>query len=129
MATIGNSLAPYFTATTSDVFSANGTGTTFTLTRSISNLVDIEVLVNNIQQNPFNGAYSVNGTTLTFSEAPSAGANNVLVSYRQAVISSSIPTPNTVASISLQRDLTLGGNTTSNGTMFTQALVPTCSLF
>ena len=49
MATIGNSLAPYFTATTSDVFSANGTGTDFTLTRSISNLVDIEVLVNNIQ--------------------------------------------------------------------------------
>jgi hypothetical protein len=128
MATIGNSLAPYFTATTSDVFSANGTGTTFTLTRSISNLVDIEVLVNNIQQNPFNGAYSVNGTTLTFSEAPSAGANNVLVSYRQAVISSSIPTPNTVASISLQRDLTLGGNTTSNGTMFTQALVPTANV-
>ena len=128
MATIGNSLAPYFTATTSDVFSANGTGTTFTLTRSISNLVDIEVLVNNIQQNPFNGAYSVNGTTLTFSEAPSAGANNVLVSYRQAVIGSSIPTPNTVASISLQRDLTLGGNTTSNGTMFTQALVPTANV-
>ena len=128
MATIGNSLAPYFTATTSDVFSANGTGTDFTLTRSISNLVDIEVLVNNIQQNPFNGAYSVNGNTLTFSEAPSAGANNVLVSYRQAVIGSSIPTPNTVASSSLQRDLTLGGNTTSNGTMFTQALVPTANV-
>jgi hypothetical protein len=128
MATIGNSLAPYFTATTSDVFSANGTGTDFTLTRSISNLVDIEVLVNNIQQNPFNGAYSVNGNTLTFSEAPSAGANNVLVSYRQAVIGSTIPTPNTVASSSLQRDLTLGGNTTSNGTMFTQALVPTANV-
>lgn len=128
MATIGNSLSPYFTATTSDVFSANGTGTTFTLTRSISNLSDIEVLVNNIQQNPFNGAYSVNGNTLTFSEAPSSGANNVLINYRQAVIGSTIPTPNTVSSASLQSDLTLGGNTTSNGTLFTQALIPTANV-
>ena len=123
MATIGNSLAPYFTAVSSDVFSANGTGNTFTLSRTISNPADVEVVVNNIQQNPFSGSYTVSATNaITFSEAPAVGSNNVVVTYRQATLGTTIPTPNTVGNTALQRDLSLTGNTT------TQHLVPAANI-
>ena len=122
MAVIGNSLAPYFTAVSSDVFSANGTGNTFSLSRNVSNLGDIEVVVNNIQQNPFSGSYTVSGNTITFSEAPLSGSNNVVVTYRQATLGSTIPTPNTVGNSALRSDLSLTGNTT------TQHLVPAANI-
>ena len=122
MAHIGNSPASYFTAVTSDVFSANGTATAFTLSKYVSNLADLEIVVNNIQQNPYSGSYSVSNNTLTFSEAPLAGSNNIVVTYRQATIGSTIPTPNTVGNNALQRDLSLTGNTT------TQHLVPAANI-
>jgi hypothetical protein len=122
MAHIGNSPASYFTAVTTDVFSANGTATAFTLSKYVSNLADLEIVVNNIQQNPYSGSYSVSNNTLTFSEAPLAGSNNVVVTYRQATIGSTIPTPNTVGNNALQRDLSLTGNTT------TQHLVPAANI-
>lgn len=122
MAHIGNSPASYFTAVTTDVFSANGTATAFTLSKYVSNPADLEIVVNNIQQNPFSNSYSVSNNTLTFSEAPLAGSNNIVVTYRQATIGSTIPTPNTVGNTSLQRDLSFTGNTT------TQHLVPSANV-
>lgn len=122
MAHIGNSPASYFTAVTTDVFSANGTATAFTLSKYVSNPADLEIVVNNIQQNPFSNSYSVSNNTLTFSEAPLAGSNNIVVTYRQATIGSTIPTPNTVGNNALQRDLSFTGNTT------TQHLVPAANI-
>jgi hypothetical protein len=66
-------------------YSGNGSATVFTLPASVSNNVQVEVVVNNIQQNPFSTSYTASGTTLTFSEAPSAGTNNVVVTYRTVV--------------------------------------------
>ena len=122
MAHIGNAPPSFFTAVSSDVFSANGTATSFSLSKSISNLADLELVVDNIQQNPFGGSYSVSGSTLTFSEAPAAGSNNVVVTYRQATIGSTIPTPNTVGNNSLQSNLSLTGTTT------TQHIVPSANI-
>jgi hypothetical protein len=122
MAHIGNAPPSFFTAVSSDVFSANGTATSFSLSKSISNLADLELVVDNIQQNPFGGSYSVSGSTLTFSEAPAAGSNNVVVTYRQATIGSTIPTPNTVGNNSLQSNLSLTGTTT------TQHVVPSANI-
>lgn len=66
----------------SDVFSGNGS-TTFTLSYNVVRTTDIEVVVNNVQQNPFDGSYSiVNNNILTFSEAPSTVSNNIVVSYK-----------------------------------------------
>ena len=66
----------------SDVFSGNGS-TTFTLSYNVVRTTDIEVVVNNVQQNPFDGSYSiVNNNILTFSEAPSTSSNNIVISYR-----------------------------------------------
>jgi hypothetical protein len=68
--------------TRTDYFNGNGSNTEFTLTHPVAKTIDIEVLVNNVQQNPHSGSYSVNGTTLTFAAAPSAASNNVYVVYR-----------------------------------------------
>lgn len=64
-----------------DRFSGNGSTTAFTLSRVVNAAVDIEVFVENVQQEPLT-AYDVNGTTLTFTGAPSSGTNNIYVNYR-----------------------------------------------
>lgn len=64
-----------------DRFSGNGSTTSFTLSRSVSLAVDIEVFVENVQQEPLT-AYDVNGTSLNFTGAPPSGTNNVYVVYR-----------------------------------------------
>lgn len=65
-----------------DVFSANGSQTTYNLTYAANKTTDIEVVVANTQLSPHTGAYSVSGTTLTISPAVTAGSNNVSVIYR-----------------------------------------------
>ena len=88
---IGSSASPLpvnFAAVQAQSFNGTGSQTAFTLNRTIPGVTAIEVLVNNVQQSPYDGSYSVSGTTLTFSEAPSAGTNNVYVVYRDQAIGS-----------------------------------------
>jgi hypothetical protein len=67
----------------SETFSGNGSNTQFTLGYRVNKAADIEVVVNNVQQNPSDGSYTVsNYTTLVFSEAPSSSTNNIFVYYR-----------------------------------------------
>lgn len=84
MSYIGNqpSPLPQTLAVRSDVFSANGTQTTFTLTYPVYSNIDVEVVVGNTQLSPHTGAYTASGTTLTITPAVSAGSNNVYVIYR-----------------------------------------------
>lgn len=93
MAYIGSSAAPIpvnFSAVQSQGFNGTGSQTAFTMARSVATPSAIEVLVNNVQQSPFDGSYTVLGTALTFSEAPSAGTNNVYVIYRDQPVGSLI---------------------------------------
>lgn len=64
-----------------DKFNGDGVTTAFTLTREIGQDLDVEVLVNNVQQEP-GVAYTVSGDEITFSEAPSEGSNNVQCIFR-----------------------------------------------
>ena len=64
-----------------DRFNGTGACTEFTLTRTIDDANALEVLVNSIQQDPIS-SYSVSAGLLTFTEAPSNGANNIVVIYR-----------------------------------------------
>ena len=82
MGMLGNQLAAGQALTVAnDSFNGDGSATAFTLSQTVSSVNDIEVLVDNVQQSPYDGSYSVSGTTLTFSGAPSAGTNNVYVIY------------------------------------------------
>ena len=67
-------------------FSGNASTTAFTLARQVVSPTDIDVVVENVTQEP-TVAYSVNGNTLTFTEAPGSGTNNIYVVYRGSGIS------------------------------------------
>lgn len=69
-----------------DSFSGTGAQTAFTLTRSVNSVNDVQVVVNNVVQYPPH--YSVSGTTLTISPAPSAGTDNVYVRYLSTTLQS-----------------------------------------
>ena len=82
MGMIGNQLAAGQALTVAnDSFNGDGSTTSFTLSQTVGSVHDIEVLVDNVQQSPYDGSYSVSGTTLTFSGTPSSGTNNIYVIY------------------------------------------------
>ena len=79
-----------------DYFNGTGAQTAFTLSRSVGSINDIQVTVNNVVQQP-NDAYTLSGTTLTMTSAPSAGTNNVYVRYLSTTTQSITPSQNTVS--------------------------------
>jgi hypothetical protein len=87
MSYLGNNNLPWDISRSSPIptdaerFSGNSSTTTFTLTRSVNFPTDLEVFVENIQQEPIT-AYTVNGNSVVFTEAPPTGTNNVYVVYR-----------------------------------------------
>ena len=104
MAVIGNSPATTGTTVSAQSFNGDNSTVAFTLTRSVNSTVDLEVLVDNVQQSPYDSSYSVSGTTLTFSEAPATGTNNIYVIYRGATIATAqvIPDDGSVSTAKLQ---------------------------
>ena len=74
MGYIGRAAAVGQTETVKDSFNGDNSTVAFTMSQSVSLDTDIEVFVGNVQQEPGSGkAYTVSGTTLTFSEAPPTG--------------------------------------------------------
>ena len=76
---IGNTPTSQSFISGTDYFNGTGSQTVFTLARSVNSVNDVEVVVNNVIQQP--NSYTVSGTTLTLSAAPSAGTSNVYVRY------------------------------------------------
>ena len=85
MAYIGNSYSQQITQAATDVFSGNGVTTTFTLTRPVQSAFTVEVVVDNVQQNPYT-AFSINASNqIVFSGPPASGSNNIYVMYNGGV--------------------------------------------
>jgi hypothetical protein len=80
MAYVGNNLTVQQYAPQIAYFSGNGSTTAFTLPQAVVSSAQILVFVANVAQNP-SSAYTVSGTTLTFTSAPPSGTNNVWVEY------------------------------------------------
>ena len=66
-------------------FNGDGSTTAFTLDIAPSSVLDIEVFVENVRQDP-NSAYSLSGTTLTFTGAPPSGTNNIYVVHQAKAV-------------------------------------------
>jgi hypothetical protein len=77
---LGNTPTTQSFTSGTDYFNGTGSQTVFTLSRSVASVNDIDVVVNAVVQRP-NDAYTVSGTTLTFTSAPSSGTQNVYVRY------------------------------------------------
>ena len=74
-----------FTSLQGKRFSGDNSETAFTLDVAPSSTLDIEVFVGNVRQDP-NSAYTVSGTTLTFSAAPPTGTNNIYVVHQAKAV-------------------------------------------
>lgn len=123
MAYIGNNSLPFDPTRTAaqprdaERFSGNGSTTNFTLSRAVSNLTDVEVFVENVQQEPTT-AYNVVGTTLSFTEAPPSGTYNVYVVYRAFNTGAQVYVPDgsiTYAKLANNLKLFTTDNLTPNG--------------
>ena len=81
MPLLGNQVQSGFHAIPSvQRFNGDGSDTTFTLSQTVSNVQDVLVSVDGVVQD--SNAYTVpDGTTLTFSAAPSSGTGNIFVNY------------------------------------------------
>ena len=112
---IGNTAANRFvSAKAATQFSGNGSTTEFTLDHSVGSDEDILVSVDGVIQEP-SVAYSVSGTTLTFTAAPSNNSgNNIFVYYLFRTIGT-IAHPSNLALNATTG--TFSGNLTSSGTI------------
>jgi hypothetical protein len=114
MSFLGNTPTTQSFTSLTERFNGNGSATTVTLSRAVYNASDIEVIVNNVQQDPYD-AYTVNGTqTLTFTEAPSSGTGNIIVTYRNYTITKFIPAEGTVTAEAIATGVITGAKIASN---------------
>lgn len=85
MAYLGNNFSQQNYTPATDFFSGNGVTTTFTLTRPVQSVYGLEVVVNNVQQNP-SLTYTINSSgQIVFVAAPGAGTNNIYVNYNAPI--------------------------------------------
>ena len=109
MSYIGNNLTVQQYAPQVAYFSGNGSTTSFTLPVACVSAAQIIVVVDNVTQNP-SSAYTVSGTTLTFTSAPLNGTNNIWVQYTSLQTNLIQPAAGSVGTAQL-----------SNGTVVTTA--------
>ena len=104
MSFIGNTPTSQSFISGTDYFNGTGSQTAFTLTRAVNSVNDIEVVINNVVQQP-STAYTISGTTITFTSAPSSGTANIYVRYLSTTTQTITPSQGTVGWNQLTSDV------------------------
>ncbi len=107
---IGKQPTAGFASIVKDDLTPNGSATVFTLSKEVVHANDIAVFVGNIRQEPTD-AYTVNGTSLTMSEAPASGLNFYVLHLAGTTESSVIPADGTITPSKLNITQNIAGHT------------------
>jgi len=99
MSYIGNTSTTQAFTPAVDYFSGNASTTAFTLSRPVASVAQVQVVVNNVAQNP-SSAYTISSNTITFTSAPSSGTNNIYVYYTSPITQVIAPGQGTVTATS-----------------------------
>ncbi len=83
-----------------DYFSGNGSTVSFTLSRPVASVAQVQAVIENVPQSP-TSAFTVSGNTITFTSAPPSGSNNIYVYYTSPVTQVIAPSQGTVFPSSL----------------------------
>ena len=97
-------------------FNGDGSTTAFTLDVAPSSTLVIEVFVGNVRQDP-NSAYTLSGTTLTFTGAPPSGTNNIYVVHQAKSVGTIDPPATETVAKTFSGGVTMSGTTTHSGTL------------
>lgn len=84
MSYVGNTPTQQAFTPAIDYFSGDGSTVAFTLSRPVASVAQVQVVVNNVPQNP-STAFTVLNSTITFTGAPSLGTNNIYVEYTSPI--------------------------------------------
>ena len=95
-------------------FDGDGSTTAFTLDVAPSSTLDIEVFVGNVRQDP-NSAYTLSGTTLTFTGAPPSGTNNIYVVHQAKSVGTIDPPATETIAKTFSGNVTMSGTNTLSG--------------
>jgi len=111
MSFIGNVPAESYSPVVKDTFSGNDSTTDFTLSIPATTN-SVEVFVENVQQEPTD-AYTISGTTLSFTAAPVSGTDNIYVIHRGPAVQQVVPPAGVAIDAS---SVTASGNLSVTGT-------------
>ena len=95
MSYIGNNPSQQSFTPAVDYFNGTGSATAFTLSRPVASVAQVQVTIENVPQNP-SSAFTVSGSTITFTSAPPSGTSNVYVQYTSPITTVIAPGQGTV---------------------------------
>jgi microcystin-dependent protein len=95
MAYIGNTNTTQAFTPQVDFFSGNASTTAFTLSRPVASVAQVQAVIENVPQAP-TSAFTVSGSTITFTSAPPSGTNNIYVYYTSPITQVITPGQGTV---------------------------------
>ena len=116
---IGNEPQNHYITPTKDSFNGDASTVAFTLSRPVALPSDLEVFVDNVQQEP-TSAYTVSGTTMTFTGTPATGTNNIYAIHRGGGMQTLQPQDGQAgdfSSLNASGDVSISGNITTDLTM------------
>jgi len=116
---IGNTPVTQLYNSALDTYNGDAATVAFTLSRIVGTEKDLDVTVNGVPQDP-NTSYTVNGITLTFTEAPSVGTGNIIVRYRAYVVTKIVPDDESVTAAMIANNSITGAKIASNTISGTQ---------
>ena len=118
---IGNTPTTQLYNSALDSFNGDGTTVAFTVSRVVGTEKDLDVTVNGVPQDP-NNSYTVNGSVVTFTEAPSVGTGNIIVRFRAYVVTKIVPDDESVTAAMIANNSITGAKIASNTISGTQIL-------